>query len=172
MPIEVQLRDLHIFHPNLLWDEIAGAASAVIFADKNPHAVDFELNVENVPNFGTDRLQLKIERSQELIARAGRLRKTYDGPRLVELAGIAIAGVGLYYAGGHEIRDVAVHGSAADYLVDEECHVLEVAGRSRQKDSTSAWNARWKRLSDRSENGFYLCVVEFETFSGRLAFRD
>jgi hypothetical protein len=48
-----------------------------------------------------------------------RLQRTYEVSRLVELAAIAIAGLGLYYGGGHEMRDVALRGSGADYLVNE-----------------------------------------------------
>jgi hypothetical protein len=33
-----------------------------------------------------------------------RLQRTYESSRLVELAAIIIAGLGLYYEGGHEIR--------------------------------------------------------------------
>jgi hypothetical protein len=86
------------------------------------------------------------------------------------LAAIAIAGLGLYYGGRHEIRDVALRGSAADYLVDDANHFLEVAGRSRRSDLAIAWQQRWHRLSDQPNRGFYLCVAEFETPAGRLAF--
>ena len=58
----------------------------------------------------------------------------------------------------------------ADYLVDDELHLLEVAGRSRGSDLNSAWKQRWGRLSDRLGSGFYVCVAEFETPAGRLAF--
>jgi hypothetical protein len=101
-----------------------------------------------------------------------RLRRTYEASRIVELAAIAIAGLGLYHGGGHEIRDVALRGSAADYLVDETNHVMEVAGRSRRSDLNAAWNARWQRLSERLRVGFFVCVAEFETFAGRLAFQE
>jgi hypothetical protein len=97
--------------------------------------------------------------------------RTYEPFRLVELAAIAIAGLGLYHAGGHEIRDIALRGSGADYLVDEFNHPLEIAGRSRRTDFDVAWGQRWRRLSDCSAGGFYVCVAEFETPSGRLAFR-
>ena len=99
------------------------------------------------------------------------LQRTYEAPRLVELAAIAIAGLGLYYGGGHEMRDVALRGSGADYLVDEAHHLLEVAGRSRRSDFGAAWQQRWQRLAGRPGSGFYVCVVEFETPAGRLAFQ-
>lgn len=77
------------------------------------------------------------------------------------MAAIAIAGIGLYHAGGHEIRDVALRGSAADYIVDEVCHPLEVGGRSRRSDFRAAWQERWNRLSLCEKPGFYLCISQF-----------
>ncbi len=100
-----------------------------------------------------------------------RLRRTYEPSRLVELAGIAIAGLGLYHAGAHEIRDIALRGSVADYIVDEANHLLEIAGRSRRSDFSAAWQQRWQRLSEGRSGGFYVCVAEFETPAGQLAFR-
>ena len=100
----------------------------------------------------------------------GKVRRTYESHRLIELAAIAIAGLGLFAAGGHQIRDVALRGSSADYLVDEENYLLEVSGRSRRSDFQAAWDARWNRLSERSGSGFIVCVSEFETPAGRLAF--
>src|SRR5262249_35811803 len=55
-------------------------------------------------------------------------------PVRIELAAIALAGLALYHGGGHEIVDVAVRGSGADYLVDAGRHLLEIAGRSRRSD--------------------------------------
>jgi hypothetical protein len=88
----------------------------------------------------------------------------------VELAAIAIAGLALFAAGGHQIRDIALRGSSADYLVDAESYLLEVAGRSRRSDLDAAWQTRWRRLSDRLGSGFFVCVAEFESPSARLAF--
>jgi hypothetical protein len=90
---------------------------------------------------------------------------------LVELAAIAIAGLGLYYGGGHAMQDIALRGSGADYLIDESNHLLEVAGRSRRRDVGVAWQQRWQRLTGRMGSGFYVCVAEFETPAGQLAFR-
>lgn len=100
-----------------------------------------------------------------------RLQRTYESSRLVELAAIAIAGLGLYHGGGHEIIDIALRGSAADYLVGESNHLLEVTGRSRRSDFRVAWQQRWQRLTDRIGRGFYVCVAEFETPTGQLAFK-
>jgi hypothetical protein len=88
------------------------------------------------------------------------------------MAAIAVAALGVYYAGGSEIHDVALRGMGADYMIGEAGHVFEVAGRSRRSDLQAAWDQRWQRLADRSERGFYLCVVEFETPAGRLAFGE
>src|SRR4029077_12255406 len=99
-----------------------------------------------------------------------RLLRTYELSRLIELAGIGIAGLGLYGAGRHEIRDVALRGSAADYIVDEANHLLEVAGRSRRSDFATAWEQRWRRLSEGRRGSFYVCVSEFETPACQLAF--
>jgi hypothetical protein len=116
-------------------------------------------------------LAFAIEPTGVSPARVARIRRTYEAPRLVELAAIAIAGLGLYHAGGHEIRDVALRWSGADYIVDEANDLLEVAGRSRREDLTKAWEERWQRLSECS-SGVYVCVAEFETFTGRLGFRE
>jgi hypothetical protein len=66
--------------------------------------------------------------------------------------------VGLHPAGGHEIRDIALRGSAADYLVDESNYLLEIAGRSRRGDFGSAWQQKWQRLTARMGSGFYVVL--------------
>jgi hypothetical protein len=72
--------------------------------------------------------------------------------------------------GGHEIVDVAVRGSGADYLVDASRHLLEIAGRSRRSDFEATWQQRLQRLRERATGSFYLCVLELETPAGRLLF--
>jgi hypothetical protein len=67
--------------------------------------------------------------------------------------------------------DVAVRGSGADYLVGSDRHLLEVAGRSRKADFEAAWQQRLHRLEDRATSGFYLCVIECESLTGRMLFR-
>jgi len=67
--------------------------------------------------------------------------------------------------------DVSVRGSGADYLVDAGHYLLEIAGRSRRSDFQAAWQQRLERLQERTTGGFYLCVVELETPTGRLFFR-
>ena len=99
-----------------------------------------------------------------------RVCRTYKPSRRVELAAIAVAGLALHHAGGHEIVDLAVRGSRADYLVDQSRHNLEIAGRSRRRDLEAAWQERWERLTERWGSGFYLCVAEFDTCTARLGF--
>jgi hypothetical protein len=74
--------------------------------------------------------------------------------------------------GGHEIVEVAVRGTGADYLVDTSHHLLEIAGRSRRSDFEAAWQQRLQRLEERTSGGFYLCVLEWESPTGRLLFRS
>jgi hypothetical protein len=170
MSSTVALADLTTMHPRLLWDEISAAAVAVLGSTDKQAPYPVELAVQDIPGFGNGTLALAIEPAGVSPARVARIRRTYEAPRLVELAAIAIAGLGLYHAGGHEIRDVALRWSGADYLIGEAKHLLEVAGRSRREDFKKAWDQRWQRLSQR--NGVYVCVVEFETFAGRLGFRE
>jgi hypothetical protein len=91
--------------------------------------------------------------------------------RQVELASIAITGLALHYAGNHEIRDIALRGSAADYLVGEEGYLLEVAVLWRRTDFGAAWAQKWDRLEEQVGTGFFVCAVEFETPAGRLWFK-
>lgn len=171
MDISVRLIDLTIMHPRLLWEDIM-AATVVILSHTGTHSpFPFELTVEDLPGFGSAQLQLAIDPVGVASEHVSRLQRTYESPRLVELAAIAIVGLGLYHGGGHEIRDIALRGSGADYLVDESNHLLEVAGRSRRSDFGVAWQQRWQRLTDRVGGGFYVCVAEFETPTGQLAFK-
>jgi hypothetical protein len=106
------------------------------------------------------------------VAEIERCQRTFEASRLIEFAAIAVAGVGVHLAGNHELVDVARRGSAADYLVDAARHHLEIGGRSRRRDLDAAWEHKQPRLTERSERGCYLCVSEFETFTGRLGFRE
>jgi hypothetical protein len=56
--------------------------------------------------------------------------------------------------------------------VDAARHFLEIAGRSRRRDLEKAWTEKEPRLTERSQRGYYLCLSEFETFTGRLVFRS
>lgn len=172
MDVAVRLIDLTAMHPRLLWEDIIAATVAVLSDSSTETPFPFELTVQDVPGFGSGSLRLAINPVGVSATHVGRLRRTYEPARLVELAAIAVAGLGLYHTGGHEIRDIALRGSGADYLVDEANHLLEVAGRSRRSDFGSAWQQRWQRLSDHRSQGFYVCVAEVETPAGRSAFRS
>jgi hypothetical protein len=170
MDVALRLIDLAAMHPLLLWDTIITATAAVLEAQGQPPWT-LSLTVQDSPGFGSGELRLTIEPVGVTAERIARVRRTYEPSRLVELAAIAIAGAGLHQSGGHEIRDIAARGSAADYLIDEGNHHLEVAGRSRRSDFEAAWQQKWQRLGERVTSGVYVCVVEFESPAGRLAFR-
>jgi hypothetical protein len=167
MDVLLRLVDLPAMHPELLWESIIAAAAAVLGEQGAAPPYPFEMAIENVMGFGSERCRLLIDPSGVASKRMEQARRTYEPARLVELAAIAVAGLTRHHAGGHEILDVAVRGSAADYLVDRARHHLEIAGRSRRSDVEVAWR---QRLSARGTGGFYLCVTEFESATGRLAF--
>lgn len=170
MEVNTRLDELAIMHPRLLWNEIA-ASAAVVLSERAPGGVvPLLVECRDVPGFVNGILRLNIDRSRIDGGLTERLRRTYDASRLIELAAIAITGTALYYGGGHEIVDVALRGSAADYLVGASRNRLEIAGRSRRVDLETAWQQRLARLADRGSGGFYVSVVEFETPAGRLAF--
>jgi hypothetical protein len=171
MDAVARIADLAIMHPRLLWDDIGAAAAAVLAELTTPAPYLLVMVVRDVSNFADRTLRLTIDTDGVSAEQVARVRRTYEPSRLVELAAIAIAGLALYHAGRHEIRDVALRGSAADYLVDDANHLLEIAGRSRRSDWGVAWEQRWERLSRDSGIGFYVCVVEFESPAGQLAFR-
>jgi hypothetical protein len=170
MDVPARLIDLPAMHPELLWETIITATAAVLtnHGEEPPYA--FALSIENVLGFGSEDCRLLIDTAGVLANRVAQVRRTYEPSRLVELAAIAVAALGLHHAGGHEIVDLAVRGSAADYLVGEAHHHLEIGGRSRRSDFETAWRQKWQRLADLWGTGFYLCVAEFETPAGRLAF--
>lgn len=156
-------------HPRLLWDDIAAAAAVLVGASADRQ---LRLELRDIPAFGSEQTTLPIDIGGVPPQTVMRLRRTYDLPRLVELAAIAVAGLALYHGGGHEIVDVAVRGTACDYLVDTSRHPLEIAGRSRHSHFESAWQRKWQRLAERVLGSFYLSVAEFETLSARVTFRQ
>ncbi|MGH7139919.1 MAG: hypothetical protein ACREHD_29625 [Pirellulales bacterium] len=172
MRIAADITDLSMMHPRLLWSHLSAALVAVVGPETSGGAPTiFELTTSSIPDHGSEKLEILLKTGGIIGLDLDSLRRTYEAPRLVELAAIAIAGLGLYHAGRHEIRDVALRGTAADYLVDEPSHLLEVAGRSRRNDLEATWQRKWQRLCDVAGSGFYLCVVEFETRTGKLAFQ-
>jgi hypothetical protein len=168
----VHLDDLADMHPNLVWGDIGAAAVAVFMDRHGKPPFRFDLSIEEVPGFPDELLSLSIHPGKVAAENVNSIRRTHEPTRLVEMAAIAIAGLGLYHAGEHHIRDVALPGSGADYLVDEENDLLEIAGRSRRSDFEAAWRQKWQRLNDNADGGFYVCVAEFETSAGRLAFQE
>ena len=68
------------------------------------------LAVQDLPGFGSAELRFAIDPVEVAPEHVSRLQRTYESSRLVELAAIAVAGLGLYYGGGHEIRDLALRG--------------------------------------------------------------
>lgn len=164
-----RLTDLSQFHPRLEWDAIVVSAAAVLTASPTERPqVDF--SIDSVPGFDETTIQLQMDLNGISEVQIEKARRTFEKPRLVEFAAIALAGIGLHLAGGHEIWDVALRGSSADYLVDEAEYLLEVSGRSRKADFQSAWDERWNRLKSRSHRGFFVCVAEFESNAAKLAF--
>jgi hypothetical protein len=172
MDVAVRLTDLSAMHPRLLWDTLITATVAVMSEQGALTPFAIPLSMENVPGFGEGKVRLLLDAADVPSEGVVRIRRTYEPSRLIELAAIAIAGIGLHHAGGPEILDVAVRGSAADYLIDAAGHRLEVAGRSRRSDFETAWQQKWHRLQSKRHGGCCVCVVEFESPAARLHFAD
>jgi hypothetical protein len=170
MEIATSLVGLTEMHPELEWQEIAAATVAVLEDGGLEAPFQVPLDLIDVPGFGSEQLHLLVDRDGVPAERVARVRRTYEPPRRIELAAIALAALGLYHGGSHEIVDVAVRGSGADYLVDSAHHLLEIAGRSRHSDFEVAWQQRLQRLKERTTGSFYLCVIELQTPAGRLLF--
>jgi len=145
MEVFARLTDLASMHPRLLWNDVAASAAAVFKECGFDSRCRLQVETSEVPGFLDRTLELEIDRSGISQVRQARVRRTYDSARLVELAAIAVAGLALYHAGKHTLRDIARRGTGADYLVDDEKHLLEVAGRSRRRDLESVRAARLKR---------------------------
>jgi hypothetical protein len=129
------------------------------------------LEVTEVAGFGTDTIRLLFHTTGITQERIAKMRRSFEPSRLVEMAAITVAAAGLSRCGGHEIIDIAIRGSGADYLVNAARHHLEIAGRSRRVDLEASWQAKWARLSDRRPGGCYVCVCEFESLSGKLGYQ-
>jgi hypothetical protein len=132
LEIAIRLSDLPSMHPRLLWDEIMTAFVATSIDAGGGSPFSFFLETINLPNYGDRFLQLSIDLEGVADNYVVRVKRTYEPSRLVELAAIAIAGLALFQAGNHEIRDIALRGTGADYLVDET-------------------NQFWKSLGDRGK---------------------
>jgi hypothetical protein len=162
--VHCRLLDLPILHPRLLWETIILAGASVLEGVDRRAPYRFLILAEDIPGFGSEELILTIDPSGYDEESIVRLRRTF------ELAAIAVAALALALSGGHEIVDVALRGSAADYLVGNPPSRLEIAGRSRRTDLESAWQQKWNRLSLPSDQPGFVFVVEFETLTGRLGF--
>jgi len=130
------------------------------------------LTLDGLPTYDDDTLLLMIVPDNVSREHVARMRRTYETSRLVEMAAIAVAGLTMFHAAHLEIRDIALRGSRADYLVGKAGFLLEIGGRSRRADFGTAWREKWEHLNESQGGGFFLCVVEFETPSGRLAFQS
>jgi hypothetical protein len=172
MAVALQLIDLPGFHSRLYWEPIIVATTAVLSRDAADTPHRFRLSVEGVHGFGTELLEIEIGTDDIRPDLVERLRRTLEPSRQIELAAIALAGIGLHLAGGHQIVDLAVHGSGADYLVDAARIPLEIAGRSRRRDLDQAWEQKEQRFLERQESGVYICVCEFATLTGRLGYLE
>ena len=167
--MRLRLTALPEMHPCLLWNDILAAATAVLEQDAASRSYPVFLQIHEIPDYGSGEVRLEIVPAGVSRGDVAKVRRTYESHRLVELAAIAVAGLALFCAGGHQIRDVSLRGTSADYLIDDQRHLLEVAGRSRKNDFSAAWNERWRRLAEGS-TGFYVSVTEFETPASRLGF--
>jgi hypothetical protein len=170
MEVEAQLTDLYELHTRLVWDEII-AAAAIVLGDQRTPPFKFELEVVDVPEFQDDFVRMTILADRINAAKLAKRRRTFDRSRLVELAAIALGGLALYHAAGHEIMEVAIRNTGGDYVVGHARHLFEVTGRSRRQDFESAWQMRWQRLKQTAGRSFYLFAAEFQTPRGRLAFQ-
>src|SRR5712692_7488362 len=110
MEISTSLLALSEMHPELEWQEIAAATVAVLEDGGLEAPFQLQLDLIDVPGFGSETLRLLIDRSGIPAERIARVRRTYESPRRIELPAIALAGLGLYHGGSHEIVDVALRG--------------------------------------------------------------
>lgn len=100
------------------------------------------LTIDGVPGFESDRLELSMDPTGVSAVTVEQARRTFELSRQVEFAAIAVAGLGLHVAGGHEMIDVTPRGSGADGLEDAARHFLEIARRSRRRDLETAWTQK------------------------------
>lgn len=96
MDVPVRLSDLGAMHPRLLWDEIAAATAAVLGLSPRGSPSLLIVELRDVPGFGSERLTLAIDAAGIVGSHIARVRRTYEPPRLVELAAVAVAAMALY----------------------------------------------------------------------------
>ena len=78
--MKLRLNDLAHMHPSLLWVEIAAATAAVLDGRGFTAPYQFPVDVDDVPEFGTGRVNLEISRAGISADHILRLRRTWDGP--------------------------------------------------------------------------------------------
>ena len=120
--VHCRLLDLPILHPRLLWETIILAGASVLEGIDRRAPYRFLILAEDIPGFGSEELILTIDPSGYDEESIVRLRRTFELARQVELAAIAVAALALALSKGHEIVDVALRGSAADYYPGKKDH--------------------------------------------------
>jgi hypothetical protein len=167
MEVACRLSDLVDHHPRLSWADIVASAAATICGQLGG-LVHLRLDCYDIPTVPDRELFLDIECDASHPASIERIRRTYDEARLVEFAAIAVAGLVVYHGLGEQIMDVAIRGYGADYLIGDDRVPMEVAGRSRKRDLESAWSAKVARSARYAKNEFFVCIVEFESMTGKF----
>jgi hypothetical protein len=168
--VDVQLTDLQTMHPRLEWGEMLSAAAIVLGNQRSPPFL-FPVEIVDVPGCDLSELRLRIGMEGIDAKHLARLRRSYEPPRFVETAAVALAGLALYHAGEHELMSVVNEGAVGDFFVDERHDIIEIAGRSRRRDFEYAFKQRQRRLLDALGGGFFLFVAEFHPPRGLLSFR-
>src|SRR5690242_7920183 len=102
MEIATALADLADMHPELEWTDIAACTTAVLEDCGLEAPFQVHLDLVEVPGHGSEPLDLLIDRSEIPAQLVTRVRRTYEPPRRIELAAIALAALALYHGGGHE----------------------------------------------------------------------
>jgi hypothetical protein len=122
--VKLKLNALPDMHPCLLWNDIIAATAAVIESLASIHPSCVATEFQEIPDYGTETVVIEIVTAGVRPDDIAKVRRSYQDDRLVELAAIAIAGLSLFFSGGHQIRDISLRGTAADYLVDDEQYLL------------------------------------------------
>jgi hypothetical protein len=102
--VRLRLTALPEMHPCLLWNDILAAATAVLEEDVASRSYPVLLRIDEVPGYGSGEVRLEIVPAGVSRGDVAKVRRTYESHRLVELAAIAVAGLALFCAGGHQIR--------------------------------------------------------------------
>lgn len=171
MEITTPLTELSAIHPNLVWSQLIAACAAVLGPTRERTSHRLEVGLGGISSFDDDKIILQIQTTRIDPGEVLGVARTFEPSRLVEMAAIVVAALVLFHVAHLEIRDVALRGSRADYLVGERGYLLEVGGRSRQQDLAAAWRDKWAGLLEREVGGFFLSLTEFETPAGRFAFQ-